>query len=260
VRLTCNLQWPEDPFQIRERLFHPERGQRLTAFDVEWTKNFRAEGAARAFCYSLACIEFRPERSADERVWRIGLKSLYVDDPQEEEELLTRLASDMKDAVAAGCTLAGHQLSSDLSIISSRSTRALDGPGALTELWRLRRDSHPPRVVDTRYDTDHLLHGTSRRLVDVCVELGLDVTQAEISGSMTAMHKKFLATHDESIRERLVAMNLRHSLSTAVVALTALKYRPVRPLNINRLLYDAMWDQLDYFESSAFRGLAELKK
>lgn len=61
----------------------------------------------------------------------------------------------------------------------------LTSVGTLRDAWRQRRASRPayPRVIDTRYDVGHLLSGTSRRLVDVCSELRLDVTQPELRGA-----------------------------------------------------------------------------
>ena len=79
-----------------------------------------------------------------------------------------------------------------------------------------------PVVIDSRYDADNILTGTSRRLVDVCTELNLDVTQPELfSTSMTALHRVWLTRGDASARERITVLNLRHGLSAAYVALAS---------------------------------------
>jgi hypothetical protein len=60
-----------------------------------------------------------------------------------------------------------------------------------------------PRFLDTRYDAGHLLASQSRRLVGVCVEVRLDVTQPELRGtSMTALHRRWLQDGDVAARER----------------------------------------------------------
>ncbi|MGH3923272.1 MAG: hypothetical protein ACRDTT_10460, partial [Pseudonocardiaceae bacterium] len=94
------------------------------------------------------------------------------------------------------------------------------------------------RVIDTRYDTDNVLACKSRRLVDVCTELGLDVTQPELRGtSMTALHRAWLTKGTPETRERVSVLNLRHSLSTALVALRATnRGHWTSTLNVNRLL------------------------
>jgi hypothetical protein len=254
---TTNLEWPNDSFHLRTHPHTIERTHlRLVAFDVEWAKNFRAKNASRAFCYSLACIAFRPVDGDEPKRWHIGLKSLYIDTELEEQALLMSVAQDMKDATDSDCTITGHQLSSDLGVISARTSGDNgDGARVLRELWHARRQLGG-RVIDTRYDAGHLLQERSRRLVDVCGELELDVHQPEIRNSMTAMHRTFLETGDAAIRERLVAMNLRHSLSTAIVAMTALGHRKPTPLNVNKLLYESLRDQLGYLNTPNFRALA----
>ncbi len=101
-----------------------------------------------------------------------------------------------------------------------------------------------------------MLGCTSRRLVDVCTDLGLDVTQPELRGSMTAMHRAWLATHDPELRERLTVLNLRHSLSTALVALYALgMVRWPRGFNVNRLLYQQLAGRYAWLDSPVFQRL-----
>ena len=93
-------------------------------------------------------------------------------------------------------------------------------------------------MVDTRYDIDDALSGKSRRLVDVCDELQLGVTQPELLGiSMTALHRRWIVSQAVTARERITILNLRHSLSTALVALTTTYGASWSgQLNVNRLL------------------------
>jgi hypothetical protein len=72
------------------------------------------------------------------------------------------------------------------------------------------------------HDAGHVLACQSRRLVDVCADLRLDVTQPELRGtSMTALHRRWLELADTTAREKITVLNLRHSLSTAMVAARA---------------------------------------
>lgn len=92
----------------------------------------------------------------------------------------------------------GHQFTSDLGVLANASPNPLPAVTTARETWLDRRNHDPAdrRVIDTRYDTDHVLNCRSRRLVDVCTELRLDVTQPELRGtSMTALHRAWLNDH-----------------------------------------------------------------
>jgi len=106
--------------------------------------------------------------------------------------------------------------------------------------WRQRRQvsGGPAGFLDTRYDAGHILACQSRRLLDVCADLYLDVAQPELRGtSMTALHRRWLHDGDIAAREKITVLNLRHSLSTALVAARAAGLAHWQPgLNINRLL------------------------
>jgi hypothetical protein len=87
-----------------------------------------------------------------------------------------------------------------------RSGSTASGRAAATA-WRQRREelTGQPRFLDTRYDAGHLLACQSRRLVDVCADLRLDVTQPELRGtSMTALHRRWLQDGDSSVPDRQV--------------------------------------------------------
>jgi len=128
--------------------------------------------------------------------------------------------------------------------------------------WQARHhDGRPARIVDTRYDTGHILRCASRRLLDVCTELGMDVTQPELRGSMTAMHRGWLQTGDPEPRERISVLNLRHSLSAALVALRAGgQGRWTGTLNVNRLLADGLADRFDWPHHPTFQHLTAARR
>ena len=112
-------------------------------------------------------------------------------------------------------------------------------------------------MIDTRYDISHVLSGTSRRLVDVCADLELDVTQPELHGtSMTALHRRWTETGDTTAREKISVLNLRHSLSTALAALHASGIgRREAGLNVNRMLADGLDDAFAWTASPVSAAL-----
>lgn len=219
MRVTSNLQWPDAPFGRPGRFFGASE-RFMVALDVEWTKNYNVKNGSRPFCYSFVLL-YWPGSGDDLAGYpaTFGFKSVYVSGSQDESALIAALDSDLQAWLASESMLAGHQLSSDLSVVQNVAGElALPGVEGVYELWRSRREEGS-RVFDTRYDVDHLPLGASRRLVDVCRDLKLDVTQPELArGSMTKLQHGFLEQGNELMREQLLTLNVRHSLSTALVA------------------------------------------
>lgn len=156
--------------------------------------------------------------------------------------------------------LTGHQLSSDLSVVKNASANSLTGIEGVYELWRTRHSQDArvfdTRYFDTRYDVDHLPFGASRRLVDICGDVKLDVRQPELArGSMTKLQRDFLEHGSESIREQLLTLNVRHSLSTALVACLGMGLVNVGARNVNQLVHQKMWDLVDYVRGEHFERL-----
>jgi hypothetical protein len=155
--------------------------------------------------------------------------------------------------------IAGHQLCSDLGVLAAADAAARPAAAVAAAAWRRRREecSGQPRFLDTRYDTGHLLACRSRRLVDVCADLRLDVTQPELRGiSMTALHRHWLQAGDVMAREKITVLNLRHSLSTAMVAARAAGLAHWQPgLNVNRLLARELGDAFGWLAHPVFTAL-----
>jgi hypothetical protein len=236
----------------------------LASVDVEWTKNYRIRNGNVPFCYSIAYLAV-PTRGGtmDLASLPFQVTSRYVEDPDETGALVTAAAEEISDALARAQLVVGHQLSSDLAVLQAAG--AVRGvPPACTvqvqharDLWRARRQPTRPartaKVVDTRYDADHVLTGSSRRLVDVCTDLALDVTQPELRGaSMTAVHRRWLDRHDHEARERITVLNLRHSLSAALVALTSTGIAPRQPVAVNGMLARHLPADLGWLQHPAF--------
>lgn len=90
-----------------------------------------------------------------------------------------------------------------------------------------------------------------------CTELALDVTQPELARkSMTALHRDWLTSTDVQARERISVLNLRHSLSAALVALRAARRGHwTGSLNVNRLLVKGLGDTFTWTQDPIFQRL-----
>ncbi|MDQ7905971.1 hypothetical protein RB614_15775 [Phytohabitans sp. ZYX-F-186] len=243
----------------------PDRppGTRLVAsVDVEWSKNYRVKNGNRAFCYSVVwlAVPLAEEPPAITAALPFWSTSVYLDRDEERPELVALAAADIGAACEAADLLVGHQLCSDLAVLAANA-----GPGvpavvtAARQAWHERRDATAgQRVIDTRFDAGHVLANASRRLVDVCDELDLDVTQPELARkSMTALHRDWLERADVEARERITVLNLRHSLSTAYVALRAAGHLTwPAPLNLNASIAAHWAGRVQWLNTQTFQALA----
>jgi hypothetical protein len=225
------------------------------AFDCEWTKNFRIKNGNRPFCFSLVAVPITSHLNED---LTFSLAYAYIDSLDEESDLVVEANCIVEQLLNRGHIFVGHQLSSDLAALLNLVPNGI-APGltAVREAWRTRRESGAEqRVIDTRYDMSSLLRNKSRRLVDVCQELELLVTQPELGhASMTALQRQFLQSGKESLRERLQVMNIRHSLSTAILAMLADGKRFIGPINVNVILFNNLSLRFGYLQSPMFRAL-----
>lgn len=234
----------------------------VASIDVEWSKNYRITNGNRAFCYSIIWLAVPTggrRRPVDAAKLRFDYTSVYLDHDGERRRLVGLAAADLTAARSADHVI-GHQLCSDLAVLAANTAPRTPRPvTAARTSWAARRTDPHGRIIDTRFDANHLLTGASRRLVDVCGELGLNVRQPELAGtSMTALHRRWLAHADTEARERITVLNLRHSLSAALVALRATghgRWRP--PLNVNTLLATGLDGQLRWLAHPTFQALTE---
>jgi hypothetical protein len=257
VRAVTNLQHAGLPTDLTNRPFgRPE--PLIVALDIEWTKNYRDPEPNRMFCYSLVLVPRPPTPiPLGQALVRVGFRSFYVETETETDQLVARLDADLAGLTTAGNILVGHQLSTDLAVALANASNDVPGVTSARAAWHARTTNST--VFDTRYDLDDAFPmGTSRRLVDLCTDAGLDVHQPELTGSsMTALHRCFLAGGDDAIYERLATLNLRHSLSTIALALVGLGLAQLEPVNINAVLRAHLWDHLDYIDSPAFDTLVQ---
>ncbi len=114
---------------------------------------------------------------------RFAFTSMYVTGSDQTQELIAAADTEVANMVRHADLIIGHQVSSDLAVLRNASTEPLASVEELRARWHHRREtSASPAIVDSRYDAGGILRGTSRRLVDVCTELGLDVTQGRLPG------------------------------------------------------------------------------
>ena len=231
------------------------------AIDVEWSKNYRIRGGNVPFCYSVVWLPLAASGvSTGLDTTRFWYTSAYVEDPSQCPDLLAGADTALACLMEHASLIAGHQLCSDLAVLAAAAAGAR--PSAVTAAaaaWRQRRRDTPgqPRFLDTRYDAGHVLACQSRRLVDVCADLRLDVTQPELRGiSMTALHRRWLELGDITAREKITVLNLRHSLSTAMVAARAAGLAHWRPgLNVNQVLASELGDAFGWLAHPVFTAL-----
>jgi len=238
----------------------PPGGLILASVDVEWTKNYRVRNGNVPFCYSVTWVAL-PAPGVPVSLAETGFTctSAYVEGTAETGDLIASADGALAEVIEHADLVVGHQLCSDLAVLGHAAGRPPPAVTALRAAWHQRGPAAGggPRVVDTRYDIGHVLSGTSRRLVDVCADLGLDVTQPELRGtSMTALHRRWTEAGDTAAREKISVLNLRHSLSTALAALRASGAdRREGGLNVNRMLADGLGDAFAWTASPAFTAL-----
>ncbi len=239
---------------------HSPRVRLLAAIDVEWSKNYRVRGGNVPFCYSVVWLALpADDASTGLEATRFWYTSAYVQDAGERADLVAGADAALACLMKQASLIAGHQLCSDLGVLAAADTASRPAVAAAATAWRQRREkpSSQPRFLDTRYDAGHLLACQSRRLVDVCADLRLDVTQPELRGiSMTALHRRWLESGDVTAREKITVLNLRHALSTAMVAARAAGLAHWQPgLNVNRVLAAELGRSFGWLAHPVFTAL-----
>ena len=240
----------------------PQGTRLVAAIDVEWSKNYRVRDGNVPFCYSVAWLPLPatgtdPDPDLDTTCFWYA--SVYVENTSERPDLVASADAALACLMGHASLITGHQLCSDLAILAAGAAVPPPAVAVAAAAWRQRRQetSGRPRFLDTRYDAGHILACQSRRLVDVCADLRLDVTQPELRGiSMTALHRRWLESGDITAREKITVLNLRHSLSTAMVAARAAGLAHWQPgLNVNRLLADELGSAFGWLAHPVFTAL-----
>jgi len=234
----------------------------VIGFDLEWTKNYKVKNGNKPFCFSFVFFE-KPLRLADlEKSLEFGFYSYYCEGDDDAQPLVEKADGLLGKFLEldAQATMVGHQLSSDIAVvINCAGTKEVPNFIKLRALWRNRKtatgEDRLVGIFDSRYDLTFLSQ-KSRRLVDVCNECRLSVTQPEIVSSMTKMQNDFCSNGDVKIMEMLSVLNIRHSLSAMILFLLSQKGGKIKgKMNINRILFRNLGKYFAYVQTEAFKKL-----
>lgn len=244
--------------------------QSLIGFDVEWTKNYREKNGNIPFCFSIVEINKNDINFNKLKNGKVFFKYIqYYCEEKEEFKQLVSLADlwscKILDSLENN-VLCGHQISSDFSVLYNagiaKNIETINHIAELRKRWKNRRENVKSGIMDTRYDIFKSFLGKSRRLVDMCNDFELDVTQPELKNrSMTELQNKFYSIKDEEIYERIAVMNLRHSLSAVILYWLNEKVNNAEQrkyLNVNQIIYNCLKNDFKWVMSEEFESL--LKK
>jgi hypothetical protein len=195
----------------------------VAAMDVEWSRNHRTPGANVPFCYSVTSLML-PSGQTRLDTAPSWYTSVYVRDGSQTQDLIASAGRTLATLLRQASLLAGHQFGSDLAALARTSRHSAIGIEAARTAWRRRRLALPgrTRIIDTCYDTDHILTCTSRRLADICRNLGLHDAEPELRDtSRAALRHRSVQPGGTDAREKVTKLNLRHSLCIALIAARA---------------------------------------
>ena len=235
----------------------------VVSFDLEWTKNYKIKDGNQPFCFSFIFFELPMALDTVEKQLDFGFHLRYCESKEDISVLVQEANRILGEFFQTNTrlTIVGHQLSSDISVILNCSKdRDSDNFAKLKYFWQNRKRESEVlqhmQVLDSRYDLDILLKNKSRRLVDVCEECHLKVVQPELIFSMTRMQNSFYAIGDLMIMEKLSVLNIRHSLSVAILFLMFQeKMMPKKTINTNRILLRNLSQYFAYVRGKEFNQL-----
>lgn len=229
----------------------------IASLDVEWTKNYRIKNGNVPFCWSVTWLQIPHNAGPVALPKDFHYTSAYVATTSETQDLIDSADAEIRAFTESADLVIGHQVSSDLAVLRNASQCGQPHVEDLRERWHGRRGKKVPQVIDSRYDVDGVLNGKSRRLVDVCTELALDVKQPELARtSMTALHRVWLNDEDPSARERISVLNLRHGLSAAYVALRSAELcHWIGVVNTNAVLHEQLEGTFAWLDTPTFARL-----
>ena len=229
----------------------------VAGVDVEWSRNHRVAGGNVPFCYAVAWLVL-PGGGARLDAVPVRYFCVHVREAGRTQDLVASAGRVLATVLARASLVAGHQFGSDLAALARVSARPVSGVEAARMAWRRRRVALPgrPRIMDTCYDADHVLGCRSRRLADICRDLGLHAPRPELrDASRAALRRQSVQAAGTAAREKVMVLNLRHALCTALVAAYAaeLGHWP-GALDINRLLADRLNGAFGWLADPAFAG------
>lgn len=225
----------------------------VIGIDFEWTKNYKIKNGNVPFCFSIVYFPMFKTKYQKLNNFEFGFKSVYVNNKNENNKLIDKAVITLNKLNSIkNKIIVGHQLHSDIGVIDNYSMHQNNEIKIFKDNWK-NRQNFDNMYFDTRYDINNL-KCKSRRLVDVCNEYNINVEQPEIKGSMSKMHNEFILNHDTKIMEKLAIMNLRHSLSCALLY-TSFKLDTQRTIYTNNILYNNVKNYFNYVNSEDFSKL-----
>ncbi|MBR6096149.1 MAG: hypothetical protein IKP82_04275 [Oscillospiraceae bacterium] len=239
----------------------------LLGFDAEWTKNYKIKNGNIPFCFSIVSVSKQEMSLNNLRSGNVKFKYIqFYCDHREDARNLVALGNSFADMILSSLDtsiLCGHQMSSDFSTLYNYGKAVevddLYGIDQLYKMWNFRKFNERVQVFDTRYDVIRSFMGKSRRLVDVCRDFNIDVTQPELRNtSMTKLQNSFYDSGDEDIYERIAVMNLRHSFCALVLYWLNKIIKDDEDLihfNINKSIYGSLNKDFNWVRSNDFSKL-----
>ncbi len=246
------------------KLLNSSAEEIILAFDLEWTKNYRVKKGNQPFCFSF--VFFAPPKDTlnIEACLNFGFYLCYCKNKKEASKLIEEANKILGNFFRSEdkTTVVGHQLSSDISIAINflGDKNKIGNFIKLKKFWHNRKNRKRRNgiiIFDSRYDLDDLLSNKSRRLVDVCKDCCLKVEQPELEySSMTKMQNNFYAKKDKMIMEKIAVLNIRHSLSAAILFLF-FKQRKLsfKKINVNKIIAKNLFKYFSYVKSKEFKKL-----
>ncbi len=235
------------------------------SLDTEWTKNYKIKNGNKPFAFSI--IFFNDDiESLDIINESLHFKfiSVYVDNEEEFPQLINIL-NEYLDSSKFNLLL-GHQVISDLHtfVHYSEHYNNITSDNILKWISFFKDRNNNKKIFDTRFDIKNRLTIKSRRLVDICFDMKIKnqkdlYKQPELNKSMTALHRDFIQNNDDSIREKLSVMNIRHNLSCILVYELYKKNLFLEEyININRILYKNLKSYFKYIETENFKNIMSI--
>jgi len=232
--------------------------------DTEWVKNYKIRNGNIPFCFSIVVIKNNIRYNIFKEEIKFEYLQYYSESIDQTNDLIINFNSaliKLSSSKYPSNIICGHQLCSDLSTFFNygryMKLNNLCGIKNFINKWNNRNVNENINFIDTRYDLINNKFGKSRRLVDLCVDIGLKVTQIELgSKSMTKMYKDYLVSHDNNICEKLSILNLRHNLSTILLFILAQQIQySHKKLNVNSILTKNLSSDFMWVNSNEFLSL-----
>ncbi len=235
------------------------------SLDTEWVKNYKIKNGNKPFAFSI--IFFNDDiKNVDiiNESLQFKFVSVYVDNDDEFPELINILNKYLDSSKFN--LLLGHQVISDLHtfVHYSEHYNNINSNNIIKWISFFKDRKNNNRIFDTRFDIKNRLTTRSRRLVDVCFDMKIRnqkdlYKQPELNKSMTTLHREFIQNKDDSIREKLSVMNIRHNLSSILVyELYKNNLFLDKFININRILYKNLNKYFNYVKTDKFKDIMSI--